>query len=302
MPFTDNDIQSTAILGRYGYGLGAYPGPADVEGFNALEAQQREAKRKADLEAARQATLAALPPEYRAKLQTTAPTVPIAPATTQSHVAQPMLETGFPELSGDYNYPNTFVGRNKVETPDPHEATPKPPSSIQFSHSGEPLKEYNPEQGDNGQHGGYMPSQTNWDNVANPMAFEAYREIPEIAARQANISRFNALARDPFAEERMKALTDLGLYSGKRDIDRKVEEDRQRDYAAAVSALDAEAEERLSRLHSSPGYLGADKATRDQLDSRILGAMENKKAALNAGTQFGERFQMKANPMAGFGS
>lgn len=79
-------------------------------------------------------------------------------------------------------------------------------------------------------------------NVANPMAFSAFREIPEIAKMEAERKMAETLTEDPFARERMQGEMEAqrvalpALVRGK--IDRASEQERRTMYLSERKKID----------------------------------------------------------------
>jgi hypothetical protein len=88
-----------------------------------------------------------------------------------------------------------------------------------------------------------------WSKVANPMAFEAFREGPKLAEREAEIAKAEAakslggaLTEDPFARERLQGELEAQRLSLptllKGRIDQMTERERRESYTAATKQIE----------------------------------------------------------------
>lgn len=131
-------------------------------------------------------------------------------------------------------------------------------------------QDYEPDRSDNT---GY--SEQDWSKVANPMAFEAYRERPERKL-------LDMQAQDPFIADRMKAALQaqgqLGLYAGMRDIDRAEMGRRSQAFMQAIQQEDDEY--RQAKAAITARFQGKDLADRlAQLEADHMTQQEQIKTA-----------------------
>lgn len=123
-----------------------------------------------------------------------------------------------------------------------------------------------------------------WEGrVANPSAFQGYRELPEIWSHRAEESKSAALAKDPWAEERAKAEIEggakVGVYAGERRIDTARDMDQVQHYQD-IAAREARL---VQRVRGSPGFLAAPKDKQDAAIAEIRAQFAAERDAADRG-------------------
>lgn len=168
----------------------------------------------------------------------------------------------------DPQFSDVESGHSSTALPDlVSERRSKPENYIRFDlGDGLGMEDYHSDPNDNRAH-----SETDWSKVANPMAFEAYRERPERAVLEMQ-------AKDPFAVQRAEAgiAADRAksIYEGQRGVEADIQNRRGGQYAAAAQAEMQSAQDAINAIKQLPGLSQAEKDDRiaqvqDRMSERL---------------------------------
>lgn len=242
------------------------------------------------------------------------PTLAQAPAVPLPRIMASPVKSGAPvsfETAGDflphdtssYDYPDTKVGRRiqqgSAGSPGSHAtADEREPlgyewgKDVELGENGRPAEDttvgassvHLPVQAhESTGGGGFSPSQTDWSKVGNPEAFEAYRNLPIEAKRDADIARSKALASDPWAEERMKAGIDTGAKLATYEGERRIDQARDTSRVQGYEDLATRENNLVQRLRGTQEFQASPKQKQDEAIAEIRSKFDAMRDARDRG-------------------
>ena len=221
------------------------------------------------------------------------PQTPAAPSTTRPQGGSPETPNTPP-----YMPDNQFAERPSPFRPDfdakewGQKRALDGEGSIRFKEAGGDWQDYDRGTMEKMGRGGYIDSAVGanaspeeWrSRVASPESFSGYQESLDRVAQDAQLAAQRKLAQDPFAAERAASESQLGLYQGKKNIDRAEMNTRSQAFMQAMRQEEQEYQQAKAALASR--FQGKDLLERmAQLEDAHMNEQEN----IKAGHGFGEK-------------